>query len=61
MTSIGNYAFISCDHLTGAYFMGNAPSMGTGCFDATGDEFTVYYFNGKTGFTSPNMERLSGG
>jgi hypothetical protein len=33
--------------------MGNAPAMGTDVFANAASGFTVYYFNGKTGFTSP--------
>ena len=33
--------------------MGNAPSIGSNVFQAAASGFTVYYFNGATGFTSP--------
>jgi hypothetical protein len=50
--TLGDYAFSNCPALTGAYFLGNAPSLklGTGIF--TGDNVaTVYYINGTTGWT----------
>jgi len=34
-------------------FMGNAPSMGTYVFASAASGFTVYFYNGATGFTSP--------
>jgi uncharacterized cupredoxin-like copper-binding protein len=33
--------------------MGNAPSMQPEVFDATASGFTIHYYNGKIGFTSP--------
>ncbi|MCX6866645.1 MAG: leucine-rich repeat domain-containing protein [Verrucomicrobia bacterium] len=53
VTTIGHQAFSSCSSLTGAYFMGNAPSVVSSAFYWTASGFTVYYFNGATGFTSP--------
>ena len=53
VTSIGNSTFDSCSSLINASFLGNAPSMGWDVFYDTANGFTVYYFNGKTGFTSP--------
>ena len=53
VTSIGFEAFFDCSILTSAHFTGNAPSVGDDVFDRTAKEFTVYYLNGKTGFTSP--------
>ena len=50
--TLGDSAFSNCPALTGAYFLGNAPSLklGTGIF--TGDNSTtVYYINGTTGWT----------
>jgi hypothetical protein len=54
--SIGAAAFSNCATLSGAIFRGNAPSMGTGVFNAADSGFTVYFFNGKAGFTSPTWE-----
>jgi hypothetical protein len=53
VTSIGNYAFDSCAKLTSAIFTGDAPAMGTDVFYQAADGFTVYFLNGRTGFTSP--------
>lgn len=53
VTSIGAWAFQSCTSLTSAYFAGNAPTLGEAVFDFAAEAFTVYYFNGKAGFTSP--------
>ena len=53
VTSIGPSAFGNCTKLPSVYFMGNAPVMGWAVFDYGVSDFTVYYFNGKTGFTSP--------
>jgi len=43
VTSIGRKAFFSCNGLTSVHFIGNAPVMGLGVFDATATGFTVYY------------------
>ena len=53
VTSIGIGAFRQ-SNLTRAIFMGNAPDMGASTFFQAGDGFTVYYFNGAAGFTSPS-------
>lgn len=51
VNSIGIDAFNACTHLTGIYFKGNAPSLGTGAF--SGDTATVYYLPWTSGWTSP--------
>jgi hypothetical protein len=53
VSSIGIWAFQSCTSLTSASFAGNAPTMASGVFDFAAPSFTVYYFMGRTGFTSP--------
>ena len=53
VTSIGNSTFASAG-LTSALFLGNAPTTGSGIFASTASGFTVDYYNGATGFTSPN-------
>jgi|GEM_PF-1232434 len=56
VTSIGGCAFYNCTMMTSAFFTGNAPSMGIGVFDPADSDFTVYYFNDKSGFTSPSWQ-----
>lgn len=53
VSNIGEWAFQSCTNLTSANFEGNAPAMGAAVFDFAAPSFTVYYFSGSTGFTSP--------
>ena len=53
VTSIGGEAFSSCTGLTRAIFLGNAPSMESDVFGNTASGFTVYYYKGRTGFTTP--------
>lgn len=59
VTSIQDEAFASCSDLVSATFNGNAPSMGSGVFDGAAGGFTVYYYNGASGFTSPTWESYS--
>lgn len=56
VNNIENYAFASCSNLISVHFTGNAPVMGKSVFKDTAKEFTVYYLDGKTGFTSPNWQ-----
>ena len=53
VTSIGSFAFYCCTALTNTTFLGNAPNIAQGVFDNTASGFTIYYFNGASGFTSP--------
>ena len=54
LTTIGYGAFQDCSNLLSAYFTGNKPSTISGdLFYNTHNGFIVFYFNGKTGFTSP--------
>ncbi|MCW5557903.1 MAG: hypothetical protein KIT22_08735, partial [Verrucomicrobiae bacterium] len=55
VTSIGFSAFRGCTGLTNATFEGNAPRVPIfdGIFSGTAPGFTVYYYAGRTGFTSP--------
>ena len=50
VTSIAIYAFASCSRMTGIYFKGDAPSVGSYAF--SGDTATVYYLPWKSGWTS---------
>ena len=53
VTRIGDWAFYYCRGLAATRYMGNAPTMGRNVFVGTGSGFTVYHFDGATGFTSP--------
>jgi len=53
VTNLANQAFVNCANLTTAIFQGNAPTMGQGVFLNTANSFTVEYYDGATGFTSP--------
>ncbi|MCX6872431.1 MAG: leucine-rich repeat protein [Verrucomicrobia bacterium] len=53
VTFLGESAFEYCSGLTRASFTGNAPALGWGVFDATASGFTVYHFDGATGFAGP--------
>jgi hypothetical protein len=50
VTRIGDYAFYGCASLTGAYFQGNAPSLGGSSVFAGNNHATVYYLPGTTGW-----------
>jgi len=59
VTYIDTGAFEGCVGLTSATFLGNAPTMGSGVFNSNVTSlplagFQVEYYNGATGFTSPN-------
>jgi hypothetical protein len=54
VTNIGASAFSFCSNLVRASFVGNAPTVGTSAFANVASGFTVYYFNGAIGFTSPS-------
>lgn len=58
VTSVGTGAFDECDELNDVFFMGNAPSMGESVFivPANNPNLTIYYFDGKSGFTAPTWE-----
>ena len=60
--TLGDYAFSNCPALTGATFLGNAPSLklGTGIFSGD-NSTTVYYINGTTGWTGTFAGRPTSG
>jgi hypothetical protein len=60
VTSIGDEAFVDCTILTSAVFQGNAPTMGTSVFVGCANGFTVDFYNGATGFTSPTWRDGNG-
>lgn len=54
VTDIGNLAFATCDALTSIEFAGDAPTMGTGVFDAgMAARLVVGFHNGAAGFSAP--------
>ena len=53
VTSIGDYAFYNCTNLTAAYFYGDAPTVGSSVFANASAKFTIYYIDGKSGWTTP--------
>lgn len=53
VTKIGLYAFYLCSKLQKAYFYGDAPSCTTYSFSDTHSTFTIYYIEGKSGWTTP--------
>jgi hypothetical protein len=53
LTSIGDSAFANCGALNTAVFLGNAPTADDTVFSAAAGGFTVYYFDGATGFSTP--------
>lgn len=56
IASIGNYAFWNCSLLSRVEFIGDAPSVGTGVFGNTAQDFSVYYWPSSSGFTSPTWQ-----
>lgn len=56
VTTVGSSAFQSCSKLESAAFMGNAPSMGSCVFSGVASDFTMYFYNGATGFTTPTWD-----
>ena len=61
--SIGNDSFYDCKKLETAYFEGNAPQLGSNCFDhyPTNDGylFTIVYHAGNSGFSTPTWNGYS--
>ncbi|MCL1828105.1 MAG: leucine-rich repeat protein [Oscillospiraceae bacterium] len=55
VTTIGDRAFSGCSSLKTAVFQGNAPrSFGNDVFKGAHSDFTITYYPGGTGWTSPN-------
>lgn len=60
VTRIDLSAFASCTGLTAATFQGNAPAaFGSEVFANTAPGFTIYYYNGATGFTPGTWQGYS--
>lgn len=61
VSKMGLYAFGDCSELTKAVFLGDTPDgLSNGTFGASfatapSPDFTIYFLNGSTGFTSPTM------
>jgi len=60
ITHIEDYAFSGCSQLTRAFFIGNAPTMGTSVFGSVASGFKVIYPNDATGFATPTWTDNSG-
>ena len=59
VNSIGDHAFRDCDDLTEVIFEGNAPLIfGFSVFDNAADTFSVKFYEGSTGFTTPYWQGL---
>lgn len=54
--SIGRGAFGYCGALKRVTFVGNAPALGEAAFVSTADSFTVYWHEGREGFTAPTWQ-----
>ena len=52
MRFIGQYAFGNCSSLTKAAFLGNAPGLFMGVFSGCSSSLTIYFIQGKTGWTN---------
>ncbi|MEI6604022.1 MAG: autotransporter-associated beta strand repeat-containing protein, partial [Verrucomicrobiota bacterium] len=50
---IGSKGFQGCTLLSGSTFLGNAPTLADNVFTGVASGFQVYFYNGKTGFTTP--------
>lgn len=54
--SIGRLAFGYCGTLKRATFLGDAPVLGEETFVSAADAFTVYWYEGRGGFTAPTWQ-----
>ena len=54
--SIGQRAFGYCGSLKRATFLGAAPALGDEAFVSAADAFTVYWYEGREGFTAPTWQ-----
>jgi hypothetical protein len=60
VTTIRSRAFVYCYGLTEAVFAGNAPAiMEYGVFDSAASGFTIKFYSGATGFTTPTWQGYS--
>ena len=51
--SIGFYAFYRCSSLSSVYFYGDLPAISYKSFGSTAPDLTLYYIEGKSGWTTP--------
>ncbi len=58
VTSIGEFAFCTCSNLASLYFYGDAPEVGYGVFGNNDAYLTLYYLEGKSGWTSPEWNEM---
>ena len=56
VTSIEYMAFYDCYSLVSAYFEGDAPYWGGEVFEGAAPGFTIYFYSGHTGFTTPTFQ-----
>jgi len=61
VTGIDTQAFWNCTNLARVDFLGNAPGLGANVFLGCAAGFTVYYLEGKSGFTSPTWNGYPSG
>ena len=60
MTALQNSAFDGCTSLKKAVFLGNATQSFGNAFTETADDFTIYYYEGATGWTTPTWTASDG-
>ena len=60
VTSIGEFAFYGCKTLTQAVFDGNVPEFGNSVFGSQASNFTIYYYEGTSDWTSPTWTDFYG-
>ena len=53
VTSLGDEAFEECKSLKNAIFQGAAPSVDDGVFDVSASGFTISYYPGQSGWSTP--------
>ncbi|MBC2605245.1 leucine-rich repeat domain-containing protein [Pelagicoccus albus] len=53
LLELGADAFHYASSLSSALFLGDSPGMGEAVFDNTASDFTIYYLEGASGFTTP--------
>ena len=59
LRTIGRFSFYECPNLTSMYFLGDAPEVGYYGI-ATDSKLTIYFVEGKAGWTTPNWTPVDG-